>query len=264
MSNNQSGNKGAQNPNTTTSDYNAQTFLIAQMLARVSTCKLVKIVAVTNAGGLAAVGFVDVLPLVNQLDGENKTVEHTTVYDIPYFRLQGGTNAVIIDPQIGDIGVCVFADRDISKVKATKKQADPGSKRSFNMADGLYIGGVLNGVPVQFVRFSTDGIEVVSPTRIKFVAPLIELDASTSITSTSPLIEMDATTITGNASSSVDLNTPTVSASTLVHSPLVVASTSVVAPTVSGTIDVLSAGKSGKNHQHNNGSLPMGPTTGPI
>lgn len=176
-----SGNKGAQRPGSTTSEYNAQVFLVQQILSRVSTSTLVKIVAVTNAGEISPVGFVDVLPLVNQLDGDDQAMSHQTVYGLPYFRMQGGANAVIIDPQIGDIGICLFADRDISKVKATKAQGNPGSKRRFNMSDGLYIGGVLNGTPERYVLFRNDGMTIKSPQGLTIDAETY-LDGSLSVT----------------------------------------------------------------------------------
>jgi phage baseplate assembly protein gpV len=180
------GYQGPQGPNSHTSDYNAQLFVIQQVLSAISTAKLVQIQSVTNSGGVSPVGFVDVLPLVNQLDGSSNAVPHGVVHNIPYFRLQGGTDAVILDPKVGDIGICVFSDRDISAVKNTKAVANPGSKRRFDMADGLYIGGVLNGAPVQYMQFSSAGINVVSPTKITLQAPLVEIDASTSLTVNSP------------------------------------------------------------------------------
>lgn len=186
MPNDQLGFRGAADATSAGSPYNENLFLIHQVLAAVSTAKLVRVEAVTNAGDLSPVGFVDVLPLVNQVDGEDNAVPHGVVHNIPYFRLQGGTNAVILDPQIGDIGLCIFADRDISAVKNAKDVANPGSKRRFDMADGLYIGGYLNGTPVQYVRFSAAGIDVVSPTKVTLSAPLVEVDASTSFTVNSP------------------------------------------------------------------------------
>jgi hypothetical protein len=85
---------------------------------------------------------------------------------------------VIIDPKVGDIGLCIFADRDISSVKANvaalrggKGSVTPGSGRRFDMADGLYVGGLLNGVPTQYVQFSASGINIVSPTKVTITAP---------------------------------------------------------------------------------------------
>jgi len=157
------GYQGAQQPGDGAGDFGAQSFLVRQILSRVNTCTLVKVVSVTNAGGVSPVGFVDAQPLVNQVDGAGNAVPHGVLHHLAYFRLQGGTNAVILDPQVGDIGIAVFADHDISSVVANKAQANPGSWRRFNMADGLYFGGVLNDTPVQFVQFSASGINIVTP-----------------------------------------------------------------------------------------------------
>ncbi|MDE1006998.1 MAG: oxidoreductase [Paraburkholderia fungorum] len=186
MSNDQLGYLGTADATSGGSPYNESMFLIRQALAEISTAKLVQVLTVTNAGDLSPVGFVDVLPLVNQLDGSDNAVPHGTVHNLPYFRLQGGTDAVILDPKVGDIGLAVMADRDISAVKATKAQANPGSKRKMDAADGLYIGGYLNGTPQQYVRFSAAGIGIVSPSKITLSAPLVEIDASTSLTVNSP------------------------------------------------------------------------------
>ena len=139
-------------------------FFIQQALNGVQTVSIVRVEAVSNAGELSPVGTVAVKPLVQQMTGEREAVDHGIIYNIPYFRIQGGTDAVIIDPKIGDIGICVFCSRDSSAVKATKKEAPPGSYRTFNWADGMYIGGFLNGVPEQYIRFSASGIEVVTST----------------------------------------------------------------------------------------------------
>jgi hypothetical protein len=165
------GYKGAQTPSSAASEYDAMTFLVMQILSRANTSTLVQVKAVTNSGGVSAVGFVDVQPLVAQLDGYGNAVPHGVINDIPYFRIQGGTNAVIIDPEIGDIGMAVFADRDISSVKAKKGAANPGSGRRFDMADGVYFGGLLNGAPTQYMQFSTTGINITSPTKVTITAP---------------------------------------------------------------------------------------------
>lgn len=155
------------------SEFNALSFLVNQILNSRNVAALVQVKAVTNNGGLSPAGFVDVLPLVNQLDGAGNKTPHGIVHSLPYFRLQGGTNAVILDPQVGDIGVAVFADRDISAVKASRAPANPGSMRRADLADGLYLGGFLNGTPSQVVRFAADGVHVTSPTAVHIVAPVI-------------------------------------------------------------------------------------------
>lgn len=194
------GYRGAQDQTTETSDYNAQAFLIWQILRSISGARLVQVKAVTNSGGVSPVGFVDVQPLVNQLDGWNNATPHGTVYHLPYFRLQGGANAVIIDPQVGDIGVAIIEDRDISSVKANKAQANPGSKRIFDLADGLYLGGFLNGTPQQFIAFAAGGITISSPTKVTISAPNVEVDAATACAINSPQITLNGTVSQGSGS----------------------------------------------------------------
>jgi hypothetical protein len=159
-------------------EYAKLKFVIQQSLMRMQTSTLVKVVACTNDGDLSPVGFVDIIPLVNQTDSESVGTEHTTIFNVPYLRMQGGSNAIILDPEVGDIGIAVFASRDISKVKATKNNANPGSKRVYNYSDAMYIGGMLNGTPNQYVQFSSNGIIISSPEAVELIAPVIEIKAS--------------------------------------------------------------------------------------
>jgi hypothetical protein len=183
--------QGFQDPNSTAGDLNAQAFLINQLIGKMATITLVKVKAVHPPVGLAGIGTVDIQPLVNQIDGGgNNPTAHGVIYGAPYFRLQGGLNAVVIDPVEGDIGLAAFASRDISKVVATKKAANPGSFRRYDWADALYIGGYLNAIPTQYIIFkpSGAGIEVISPTEITLTAPVVTVNASTSMTINSPTI----------------------------------------------------------------------------
>lgn len=192
---------GQQKPASTWGDFNNIMFVVQQAIGKLQTATLVRVESCTNAGGLSPVGFVDVTPLVNQLDGQGNPTPHVTIHNVPYFRLQGGANAVIIDPEKGDIGVAVFASRDISQVKATRKQGNPGSHRQYSFADGMYLGGMLNGTPTQYIQFSAAGIRIHSPTQVKLDAPdvliqaqTVEINASTSTTVTTPTF-----TVNGNA-----------------------------------------------------------------
>jgi hypothetical protein len=153
---------GQQGPNDSSSEFNKICFVIRQMIAQLDTMKLVQVQAVHGGGGtIAAAGTVDVLPLVNQIDGSGVSTPLGKVYGIPWWRLQGGNGAVICDPAVDDIGYVVCADRDISNVKATQQQSNPGSFRKFNIADGIYTGGCLNGAPTQYVVFTAQGIKIV-------------------------------------------------------------------------------------------------------
>jgi hypothetical protein len=179
------GLQGNQNTDSGTSEFNAQSFLIESILSKVNTCTLVKIHAVSNNDTTDPVGFVDVVPMVNQIDGAGNIVPHGIIYHCCYSRMQGGTNAIILDPKVGDIGVCVFADKDISSVQINKKVSNPGSYRRFDMADGIYLFGVLNGTPTQYVQFVNNGsqelINIVSPAKITITAPEVDINASTKL-----------------------------------------------------------------------------------
>lgn len=174
---------GLQSLSSASSDLNAVDFMVRMILGELATATVVRVEKVTPpADPLGPAGLVDVLPLVAQVDGAGNAIPHGVVYGLPYFRLQGGSNAVIMDPKPGDLGLAVFASRDISSVKVNKGPSNPGSFRTFDMADGLYLGGFLNGTPTQYVRFSADGVEIVSPTKITLQAPDIQFDGPTHTT----------------------------------------------------------------------------------
>lgn len=140
-----------------TSEYNRMAFVVQQLLSRVSTCAVVRVVAVN-----AATGTVDISPMVHQVDGRGQPMPHGTIFDAPYIRLQAGSSAIILDPVAGDIGLAFFASHDISKVKATRAPALPGSKRRHSLSDALYVGGILNQAPTQYIKFRNGGIDIVA------------------------------------------------------------------------------------------------------
>jgi hypothetical protein len=201
-------------------------FIIASYVAQLATATLVRVVSCTNSGGVSPWGMVDVQPVIAQLAGDNTAVQHQRLFRLPYCRIQGGKNAVIIDPEVGDLGVAIFASRDISSLKKQDaidqvssgdlRGVTPSSDRQFSMADGLYLGGVLNGTPEQFVRFSTAGIEMLSPTKIRLVAPTVEIVADTKFQVDAGQIQetadssftVSADTISETADSSVTIDSP--------------------------------------------------------
>ena len=198
-------------------------FAVMQALELMQTALPVQVKSCTNSGGVEPVGFVSVLPLVNQFDAQGNPTEHGIINNIPYMRVQGGANAVIMDPQPGDIGICVFASRDISAVKKNRAQSNPGSFRTYDFADGMYLGGLLNGVPTQYLLFGTTGISMVSPTKISLQAPIVEIDAPTEIILNGPLSQGNgsnagAATLLGPLTVTGDVVAGGISAKTHVHS----------------------------------------------
>lgn len=159
---------GRFNPFDGSSQFNVISFMIRQLLNQMNTVAVVQVLGTSNAGEVAEVGTVDVRILVNLTDGNQQSFPHDIIYKVPVFRLQGGNNAIIIDPEVGDIGLAAFADHDISSVIANKSDiidnqttVNPGSQRRFDFADALYFGGFLNVVPLQYLRFRIDGVELV-------------------------------------------------------------------------------------------------------
>lgn len=148
------------------SEQNGLNFAIQQAMLKLQTSLPVRVMAVRNAG-LAPVGQVDIQVLVDMVDGQGNTVQHGTISNVPYFRLQGGTNAVIVDPSPGDIGMACFCSRDISAVKSVKDAAPPGSWRSHDFSDALYLGGFLNGTPTSYIQITEGGILVHNTSGVK-------------------------------------------------------------------------------------------------
>jgi hypothetical protein len=147
-----------------TEHLNAMEFLIRMALGRMWTSTLAKVEAV-HGGGLGPPPTVDVTPCVDQMDSEGVITPHQTIYGLPVARSQGGSSAEINDPVVGDIGVIVFASRDISSVKVNGGPANPGSYRRFDAADGVYVRTVLGATPQQYVQYlpNNGGINIVSP-----------------------------------------------------------------------------------------------------
>ncbi len=151
-----------QQPTSADTEFLSQHFFVVQRLLKMQTVTLVQVVAVYPPSG-SLVGKVDVLPLVNQVDGAGNAIPHVTLYARPYSRVQGGSNAIICDPVVNDIGVMVFGSRDLSSVIASGKAGPPASQRYFNRADGLYLYSLAKGAPTQFVEFTDSGINITTP-----------------------------------------------------------------------------------------------------
>ena len=151
--------------NLTPADYSSEIgrlqFVINGALSGIRTAMPVKVVAVSNNGGVSPIGTVDVQPMVSMLDGSGNAWEHGIIHNVPYMRIQGGGNAIIIDPVIGDIGIATVCDRDISTVQKTKKVAAPGSLRKNDMSDMVYLMTIISSVaPTQYIQFDSSGIHI--------------------------------------------------------------------------------------------------------
>ncbi len=161
--------QGAQDQSTTAADYNSRDFHIRQRIADIRTGIPVKIIRAPydkngNAippGTVGPIGFVDVQPMVNQIDGLGNATQHGVVYRLKYYRYQGANGSIISDPVIGDIGHMAVADRDTTSVRATDAIANPGSRRTHDLADGTYFGcSQAPGNPTQYIVFGPNGLTI--------------------------------------------------------------------------------------------------------
>lgn len=148
---------GQAEDNSGTGQYNLLSFVFSTLAGRMATATLVQVKAV-HPGDELKQGTVDVQLLVNQIDALGNSTPHGVVYGLPYARVQAGACALIIDPAVDDIGVAVFASRDITAVKANLAQSNPGSFRRFDYADGIYLFSALGATaPTDYVQLPASG-----------------------------------------------------------------------------------------------------------
>lgn len=164
-------------PNTTLSDYNSFSFSIWQQLAQVNTLELAVVVAVNDDNSL------DVKPLLNALTSDNEAVEPTIIYNVPYLRIQAGANAIKIKPQVGDMGLIGYCQRDISGVINSKGQSNPQSNRKFSNSDAVYICSVANlaSEPVRYLEINDSSMTITGDVPLNITATQATVNAPTTI-----------------------------------------------------------------------------------
>lgn len=187
-------------------------YIIRSALSGMRTSMPVKVISVTNSGGISAIGKVSVQPLVSAVDGNGQAWEHGIIHNVPYMRIQGGANGVILDPAVGDIGIATVCDRDISTVKNTSAVSAPGSNRKNDMSDMVYLMTIIGAAPTQYIQFNSAGITILSPTKVTISAPSVQVDASTVFRVNSPAIQLNGPITqvsgSGNAQFAGNITTP--------------------------------------------------------
>ena len=131
--------QGQRGLSTNSSEYNAQDFMISQMLGRIATAEPVRVVAVSGSG-VSPVGFVDVQPLINLVTGEQKAQEQSVLFKL-----------------------AVYAMRDTESLKESRGKdgnVNPGSARAMSKGDGFYLGGFLNAAPERYVLVDDEGVTI--------------------------------------------------------------------------------------------------------
>ena len=195
--------------NSGASEYNAISFLVEQMIkGMVNTAIPVRVDSCTKPGVGGAAGYVSATPLVQQRGADGKSLQPVSLPQLPYYRVQAGTAAVVLDPQPGDIGLAVFSQQDASNVKAgTSEPVQAGSFRAFDMSDGFFVATHYGQTPTTFVHLDPEKGEVTikAPTKITIDAPQIELKGAVTMggAGSSDTITLDGSIVTnGNISTS--------------------------------------------------------------
>lgn len=199
-SNSNNGQNFYQPPNVQTSEAEAFAFNFHRLLNSNFFIELVRVVAIK---GEAPNLTVDVLPLVTQKDQTGAMIDNSTIFGCPVFRLQRGASAVIMDPVPGDIGMIAVCDSDTTGARATREPSVSPTKRRHSKSDALYLGGFLNAAPTEYVQFTGNEINIVTPGQIQVNAP-------SGTTFTTPILH-----VTGNITAGGDItdNNETQSAS---------------------------------------------------
>jgi len=106
-----------------------------------------------------------------------------------------------MDPVPGDIGLIAVCDTDTSVSRQARKESVPGSKRNHSLSDAIYLGGVLNQAPTQFIEFADNVLRIITPNPLKVECANAEVTATESAT-------LNTKKATINASEGMEANTP--------------------------------------------------------
>ena len=169
---------GELSPSNRGSDGAIQDFVMKQAIGKIVTAFCVKVVAVHDPDD----ELIDVMPILYQQAASGDNVDHATIYNVPVARHQRGTSAIIMRPQVGDIGLCIVSTQDISILKKVKNFCKIGTLRRHSYADAIYVMGIFNAHPAQYVEFADNAINIVSPTAINMTAPDVLITGKLTVT----------------------------------------------------------------------------------
>jgi phage baseplate assembly protein gpV len=137
---------------------NALDFAIERKIGGIETASLVTVGGVQGGDHSAPAGNLTFTPQVNSTDNFGQGVPAAAANGAPFLRMQAGRNGFVLNPQAGDQGLVVYTKADSSGVgKASGAAVQPASHRTFDPANGIYVGSV-NGGPIDnYVAFDDAG-----------------------------------------------------------------------------------------------------------
>ncbi len=174
--------KGVANYEDLTSEYNALNFI----KSTVNTCYAVTVTKVD-----ADNQKVTVKPLIAQIDADNNKIELSEIFEIPYFRYSAGRTAVKLDPVAGDIGVLIIFKSDSNNIKTgDNSQILPNTFLNYPLYSGIYIGGMLNNDPENYIEIKDDSITINANKKIVINCQTAEINADSEVNINSSKINL--------------------------------------------------------------------------
>lgn len=146
----------------------------------------IEIVMVTAVYGKAPNLKVDFLPLVTRTTNTGAPIPNAQVYGASVWRLQRGSSAIIMDPVAGDIGIALYCDKDSDNARRDRISGAPNTTRCHSRIDALYLGGLLNQQPDQFIEFADSAINITSPNPVNVTCSKAAIIAPGGVTVESP------------------------------------------------------------------------------
>ncbi|EMM8865308.1 hypothetical protein SGX41_001351 [Klebsiella oxytoca] len=144
------------------SDMSCQGNAVLSLIAgAIKGCVFADIVLVKKVNGKTLTVF----PLVTGTNASGGSIENQDVYNVPFIQYQAGNSSVQMTPRVGDIGLVIACDKDITNVKKTKGGGPPPTQRRHSYSDAVYITAIasLNDEPTEFAEFTGSGINIQSP-----------------------------------------------------------------------------------------------------
>jgi phage baseplate assembly protein gpV len=149
--------KGNRKPSSGNSAYNAIDFMIQNHLqANVNTAALGQAGGGDSPGPTGAAGKLSAKPMVSQVDNFGQAMPQASAAGMPFFRLQAGKCAIVMDPQGGDKGLIVYTKADSSGVE-NQGDVPPASNRTFSSGNGFFFSGFSNSAPEVYVELNQAG-----------------------------------------------------------------------------------------------------------
>lgn len=192
---------GTQDVYASTTAYNAENEHIKKALSALETVFLARIVSCSSSGEGGS-KTVNAVPLIAKVDANGNAQPTPTYVELPHYRFQAGTGALIIDPEVGDIGVFVVCKRDISNINSqTEKTQVPNTFRAFSPSDSVMIATIHTKSPETWIHIKPQQKEIVIKadsgvtinTSSKVTVNAAEVDINAALTKLSGNLEVAGT-----------------------------------------------------------------------